>query len=396
MSLGDFPGWFVISACFNIASVSTRTFLKPSRETYLPKYDFYHNISKMNECLRHISTQYSGFVDVEMQYRSRLGLPQYVVHLTNFSRDNEKSTDAKSRILLSYGEHAAEFFPVQSVFYLLDNITRGFDLSPRTYEGRFTRFVLNNFDLYLVAILNPDGRVLIERTNDHCWLGTVNNVDLNADLGDEKSTRIMAEPECRVIRSLISQEHFDAFISFHSGRRKIFFPLLEEEGEFSQLSDVRHLASIMSKSVLPQYSVVPLKTFPSGGSIFAYAANERKVSFTYKISMWKNKEKRQTNSNEDCFSSLNPQSENLQAELETVHTLYSTLFNYMHYWKQLQLYEEARQLEDGKVNRLFINTVLLYIFACICVYFICKLYFPLSWRVLRSLRASFLHYLTFL
>lgn len=55
----------------------------------------------------------------------------------------------------------------------------------------------------------------------------------------------------------------------------------EEEGEFSQLSDVRHLASIMSKSVLPQYSVVPLKTFPSGGSIFAYAANERKVSFKY-------------------------------------------------------------------------------------------------------------------
>jgi len=40
--------------------------------------------------------------------------------------------------------------------------------------------------------LNPDGRVLIERTKDHCWLGTVNNVDLNADLGDEKSTRIMA------------------------------------------------------------------------------------------------------------------------------------------------------------------------------------------------------------
>ena len=55
----------------------------------------------------------------------------------------------------------------------------------------------------------------------------------------------------------------------------------EEEGESSQLSDVRHLASIMSKSVLPQYSVVPLKTFPSGGSIFAYAANERKVSFKY-------------------------------------------------------------------------------------------------------------------
>lgn len=51
--------------------------------------------------------------------------------------------------------------------------------------------------------------------------------------------------------------------------------------ELSQFSNVHQLASIMSKSVLPQYSVMPLKTFPSGGSIFAYAANERKVSFKY-------------------------------------------------------------------------------------------------------------------
>lgn len=34
----------------------------------------------------------------------------------------------------------------------------------------------------------------------------------------------VSEPECKVIRDLTSRHHFDAFISFHSGQRKILFP----------------------------------------------------------------------------------------------------------------------------------------------------------------------------
>ena len=34
----------------------------------------------------------------------------------------------------------------------------------------------------------------------------------------------VSEPECKVIRDLTSRNHFDAFISFHSGHRKILFP----------------------------------------------------------------------------------------------------------------------------------------------------------------------------
>ena len=34
----------------------------------------------------------------------------------------------------------------------------------------------------------------------------------------------VSEPECKVIRDLTSRNHFDAFISFHSGQRKILFP----------------------------------------------------------------------------------------------------------------------------------------------------------------------------
>lgn len=202
MNLADFPSWSVIAAFFLLASVSTGAFffpnVKPSQETYLPNYDFYHNISKMNECLRHISAQYSDFVDVEMQYRSRLGLSQYVLHITNFTLDvvGKKSLDRRSKVLLSYGEHAAEFFPVQSMFYLLENLTQGYDLPLGTYGGNFTRFVLNNFDLYLLTVVNPDGRAVIERTKNHCWIGTANNADLNSDLqqniANGKTIRIIA------------------------------------------------------------------------------------------------------------------------------------------------------------------------------------------------------------
>lgn len=41
---------------------------------------------------------------------------------------------------------------------------------------------------------------------------------------------------------------------------------------------------------------------------------------------------------------------NLQAKLEAVHPLYSTLFNYLHYWKKMQLYKTAEQLAKIEVK----------------------------------------------
>lgn len=184
MNVFDPFNFFVTATFFVLMHVSTGMFFESSLQTsYSPNYDFYHNLSKMNECLRHISTQYSEFVDVEMRYRSRYGLSQYVLHITNFTLDTvDKKTDKRSKVLLSYGEHAAEFFPVESMFYFLRNITQGYDMRPGTPEGNFTRFVLNNFDLYLLTIVNPDGRMVVETTRNYCWMGTANNVDLNSDL----------------------------------------------------------------------------------------------------------------------------------------------------------------------------------------------------------------------
>jgi len=36
----------------------------------------------------------------------------------------------------------------------------------------------------------------------------------------------LSEPECRVITELTNKKQFDAFISFHSGKREIVFPTI--------------------------------------------------------------------------------------------------------------------------------------------------------------------------
>lgn len=207
MNLFDFPSWCIVAAFLLITRVSKGTFfdLKPPVKSYLPNYNFYHNITRMNECLHHISAQYSELVDVQMRYRSRLGLSQYVLRISNFSLDSiyKNKPDRRSRILLSYGEHAAEFFPVQSLFHLLQNVTQGIDLPPGTYGGNFTRFLLNNFDLYLLTVVNPDGRVIIEKTGNYCWMGTANNVDLNSDLEGNLGSRFGVRNIAGLLNKLI-------------------------------------------------------------------------------------------------------------------------------------------------------------------------------------------------
>ncbi|KAL9952403.1 hypothetical protein ACROYT_G039653 [Oculina patagonica] len=343
----------------------------------------------MNQCLHHISAQYSEFMDVQMRYRSRLGLSQYVVRISNFSLDSiyKNSPDKRSRILLSYGEHAAEFFPVQSLFHLLKNITQGYDLPLGTYEGNFTRFVLNNFDLYILTIVNPDGRMIIERTRNYCWIGTANGADLNSDLegnlGNRREVRIIAEPECRVMRDLTSKKQFDALISFHSGKRQIVFPTIGKNKVSG--TDVFYLASLISSSSKSDFTLVPVNNTVADESIFSYASEEKQIPFTYKVFLWGDEETQSTTPEENCFSIFNPPSESLQAELQVVHQLYPTLFDFIHHWKETQPYSVADQLakdETAETRKLsFITRLFLFVMGCICVILVCNIRVPIRWKM---------------
>ena len=173
--------WVATLVLENQVSKGTIFDMEASVESYQPKYDVYHNLSKLNDCIHNFASRYPDFVDVEMKYRSRLGMSQYLIRVTNFTQTEERSfVDTRTKILFSYGEHASEFLPVESMLFLLENITAGLQLNIRTPAADFSEFVLNNIDLYIVAILNPDGRFAVENTNNYCWKGTSSGMDLNS------------------------------------------------------------------------------------------------------------------------------------------------------------------------------------------------------------------------
>jgi murein tripeptide amidase MpaA len=120
-------------------------------------------------------------------YRSKENRPQLLLRISNFSGSRISPAPyehlypniPKVRILLSYGEHAREFLPLESLFYLLKNLTEGLKMDRDTAGERFSRLVFSNVDLFIVAIVNPDGRQYVERTKNYCWRGTSSGVDLN-------------------------------------------------------------------------------------------------------------------------------------------------------------------------------------------------------------------------
>ena len=162
--------------------------VKPQQERYVPDYRYYHNVSQIGNQLKQLVARNPNYLKLDLEYKSRSGIPQYVLHLSNFSNPRTEFGSmsismAKPKILLSYGEHAREFFPIESLFYLLNNITHGLRAPHGSPANGFSRLILSRVDLYVIAMANPDGRRHVERTKNYCWRGTSVGVDLNRNFG---------------------------------------------------------------------------------------------------------------------------------------------------------------------------------------------------------------------
>ena len=172
----SFTTIFILSLFTQSAGVD----VKPQQENYVPDYTYYHNMSSIEAELSSIITGHANFMQLNNDYKSSGGRSQLVFRLTNFSSEIDAYVAGKVRVLLSFGEHAREFFPVESMLYFIQNVTAGASLSSiNASEKKFSSWVLNNFDIIFIGMANPDGRDYIERTENYCWRGTRTGVDIN-------------------------------------------------------------------------------------------------------------------------------------------------------------------------------------------------------------------------
>jgi murein tripeptide amidase MpaA len=173
--------------------------VKRQRERFKPDYKVYHNLTSASMTIEHFLEANRGFVRyVEPEkYLSKLGKKQHVLRVTNFENVNLKNSD-QVKVLLSFGEHAREFLPVESLFQMLKKLL----FSWQTSEDPDVD--LNQLDIYIVAIANPDGRQHVETSNNYCWRGTSSGVDLNRnfdwEFGGKGSSKDPSDEEYRGIK----------------------------------------------------------------------------------------------------------------------------------------------------------------------------------------------------
>ncbi|XP_046351212.2 carboxypeptidase A4-like [Haliotis rufescens] len=328
--------------------------VEPQKEVYIPDYSIYHNLTSIQKDVQQLLFRYPNFMKIDWKYNSRLGKPQMLLHITNFTlnTDPDQKVGRKVKMLLSYGEHAREFFPVESMFHLLRNLTGGLGSTPGSYEEVYSRHVLSSTDLHIIVMANPDGRVHVEHSHNYCWRGTSTGVDLNrnfdweyakkgssADPNDEeyRGPHAFSEPECTVYKHLTQELHFDLFISFHSGIRQIYLPFADTHShninrQPANIRSIKELAARLASSTRHRYQygkAMDLTFYTADGTSFDYMAGHRKIPFSLAIELWGSA----THVGASCFDQFNPRSEDLKHETAEIHPLYIALFDYMIHWK---------------------------------------------------------------
>eukprot|EP00118_Oscarella_pearsei_P002575 m.10928 g.10928 ORF g.10928 m.10928 type:complete len:414 (+) comp22807_c0_seq2:49-1290(+) len=345
--LGNVASRCLVCLCVLLSGCSSRD-VKPATELYVPDYDYYHNASSLFQFVKTFAASHTGFTRLDDTFKSRLTSPVLVLRMTNFSSLEKK----KIKVLFSYGEHAREFFPVESMIHLLMKL-----LENEHDKMKFASFVLNSFDIYIVPLVNPDGRQYVEKTQNYCWRGTATGVDLNRnfdwsfggagssnDSADEEYRGLYAfsEPETQLLRNLVSSHSFDAFVSFHSGIRQIYVPFSDSlskaakkrhynEEEELRLAEV--IASVVPSNRQFTYGVgYEVNDYPADGTSFDYMAGRKNIPFSLAIELWGSGD----NVKGSCFDIFNPRSADLQHELNAVFPIYEAFFRFLFDWKVRQ------------------------------------------------------------
>ncbi|CAD5123335.1 DgyrCDS11691 [Dimorphilus gyrociliatus] len=306
------------------------------KEVYYPDYTIYHNVSKIAEKMHHLSLE-GNLIKPVPGYFSLDKKSQQVFHIT----EHNYKSNRKVNILLSSGEHAREFFPVEYTMSMIEQLIRE------------KKYLLRYVNLFVIVLSNPDGREFVEKNKNYCWRGNRRGVDLNRNFDwnyggigssdnpkDEeyRGEHILSEPEALVYLDLINQINFDFFISLHSGIRQIYVPFSDtfsktfnrKPGNIESMLDLAKQLSQSTKYDYKYGQAYNLNFYTADGTIFDYMAGKKNIPFSLAIELW-------GNGIGECFDLFNPPSGKLKEEINALKPLFWKLVNYAINWKKKQL-----------------------------------------------------------
>lgn len=308
-------------------------------------YVFVNTDSSRHLCsdVQALAQRYPTCLAVEDSGRSRLGDKLYLLKVTDKSQAQRPNGSRKQRMLITFGEHAREFLPVESFFKLVRDTCKAFEAGEEE-----TVHLLGNIELLLIGLLNPDGRRQLEKSKDWCWRGMANMVDVNRNCdwewggkgssGSVKSEEYrgpnaFSEPETRFVRDIAKQYGIDAYLSMHTGAQFIFVPYSDTKSKRIQRKHPNTEAQLQLSSQIWSATagfftglgiVYELNDYTADGTIADYLAGSLDVPVSLTFELYG-----VPGDLPNCFEQFNPPSDKLEETLVQMHPLYKTAMKWL-------------------------------------------------------------------
>jgi len=183
--------------------------------------------------------------------------------------DNVNIDEPEPEILFDGGIHGDEVGASENMIRYARDLCRWYSTNP-VYTD-----LINNREIFIYLMVNPDGRVNMSRYNQ-------NTVDINRDggymwNGEGNSPGAYSQLETKALRNFMYDNQFVVYTNYHSGIEIVSYPWSYRPDAVSDLSHIDQLASVYSSS-----SGYPILTYGQGYHIM-YAINGSMKDIAYGI-----------------------------------------------------------------------------------------------------------------
>ncbi len=223
-------------------------FIRESREKYGVEgfgYGSMGGFYTYEEAINQLDSLYARFpaliTEKFLVGTTEQGRPIYAAKIS----DNPNSNEDEPRVLFDALIHAREPISTMTVIYFMYYLLENYGTNPEV------TYLVNNREIYIVPVLNPDGYEYNRQTNPNgggMWRKNRRNngngsygVDLNRNFGymwgydnvgssnvpsseTYRGPSAFSEPETQAIRNLAEPRNFKTYINYHSYNNSIIYP----------------------------------------------------------------------------------------------------------------------------------------------------------------------------
>ncbi len=245
--------------------------------TFWSSRDQYHSYEEIINVIDSLSTNYPAICKKYSYGTSVEGRELAALKIT----DNVNSDETEAEILFDGGIHGDEVGGAENLVRFAEFLCSSYAVDPEITA------LVNDREIWLYIMVNPDGRVNMTRYNSY-------GVDLNRDYGymwagDGSSPGYYSQVETRAVRTCLLDNQFVIHTSYHSGTEFLAYPWSYRPDPPPDQAHIHQLAGIYASS--SGYANLPYEQgytgmYPiNGSSKDAGYASMGAISWTMEISL---------------------------------------------------------------------------------------------------------------